>query len=165
MTSMTVSPLCAHRRSVSRHLSCVPMCLDRLPRLRPHADVMVVLSHCGYDADVELACHVPGIDLIVGGHNHQLIPAPVAVGRTWVVQAGAEGAYVGWLAVHYEGRLEVTGGLLPMAGLAPDAHTLALGAPPVPDAAALAVVGYTATDPSTAAYAPENPPGKLTGAL
>jgi len=136
-----------------------------VPRLRPHAAVVVVLSHCGYDADVELARHVPGIDLIVGGHNHQLVPAPVAVGRTWVVQAGAEGAYVGWLAVQHEGRLEVTGGLLPMAGLAPDAHTLALGAPAVRDAATLAVVGYTATDLSSATYAQETPLGNLTADL
>ena len=136
-----------------------------IPRLRPHAAAVVVLSHCGYDADVELARHVPGIDLIVGGHNHQLVPAPVAVGRTWVVQAGAEGAYVGWLAVQHVGRLEVTGGLLPTADLAPDGRTLALEAPAVWDAAALAVVGYTATDLSSPTYAHETPLGNLTADL
>src|SRR5919197_6060005 len=130
-----------------------------VPRLRPHAAAVVVLSHCGYGADVELAGHVPGIDLIVGGHNHQLVPAPVAVGRTWVVQVGAEGAYVGWLSVHHDGRLEVSGGLLPTADLAPDGRTLEMEAPAVWDAAALAVVGYTATDLSSPTYAHETPLG------
>lgn len=34
---------------------------------------IIVLSHIGYDKDIELAGRVEGIDLIVGGHSHSLL--------------------------------------------------------------------------------------------
>ena len=34
---------------------------------------IIVLSHAGYNADVELAQSVEGIDVIIGGHTHNLI--------------------------------------------------------------------------------------------
>ncbi|NLI83504.1 MAG: bifunctional metallophosphatase/5'-nucleotidase [Deltaproteobacteria bacterium] len=61
------------------------------------AHLVVVLSHLGLDADMELAAKVPGIDVIVGGHSHTAVTAPVRVGRTLVVQAGYYGIYVGVL--------------------------------------------------------------------
>jgi 5'-nucleotidase len=52
-------------------------------------DLIVVLSHIGVEDDVTLARHVPGIDLIVGGHSHTPILKAKQVGDTWIVQAGS----------------------------------------------------------------------------
>jgi 5'-nucleotidase/UDP-sugar diphosphatase len=71
-----------------------------LPELEEQADLIVVLSHAGYDNDLALAEAVDGIDVIVGGHSHLFIESPRIVNDTLIVQAGAKGQVVG--------RLEVT---------------------------------------------------------
>ena len=58
-----------------------------LPELKRRADIIIVLSHCGFQADKELAARVPGIDVIVGGHSHTKILQPELVGQTIIVQA------------------------------------------------------------------------------
>ena len=50
-----------------------------VPQLRKQADLVVVVSHIGVDEDIKLAALVPGIDVIVGGHSHTLLPAPLLV--------------------------------------------------------------------------------------
>jgi 5'-nucleotidase/UDP-sugar diphosphatase len=71
-----------------------------LPELEAQADLIVVLSHAGYDNDVALARTVDGIDVIVGGHSHKFIEQPIVVNDTIIVQAGAKGQVLG--------RLELT---------------------------------------------------------
>jgi 5'-nucleotidase/UDP-sugar diphosphatase len=61
--------------------------LKYLPELKRQADIIVVLSHCGYPVDRELAVTVPGIDVIVGGHTHTRLTHPEEVGHTIIVQA------------------------------------------------------------------------------
>lgn len=58
-------------------------------------DLIVVLSHMGYDHDVLLAQRFPQIDLIVGGHDHRVIPKPERVNRTLITQAGSWGRWLG----------------------------------------------------------------------
>jgi 5'-nucleotidase/UDP-sugar diphosphatase len=58
-----------------------------LPELKRRADIIVVLSHCGYPADRELAAKIPGLDIIVGGHTHTKLLHPELVGQTIIVQA------------------------------------------------------------------------------
>lgn len=58
-----------------------------LPELKRQADIIVVLSHCGYPVDRELAATVPGLDVIVGGHTHTKLLHPEEVGHTIIVQA------------------------------------------------------------------------------
>lgn len=144
-----------------------PVLRDLLPRLRRRADLVVVLSHCGSGTDRELACQVPGIDLIVSGHDHVLLPPTLVPGtRTWVAEAGAEGAYVGALAVRRSGgRLALSGTLLPTAGLTADADIRALLTPAGVDPAAEAIAGYTATDLRSPDDAWETPLGNLTADL
>ncbi|MHC4830018.1 MAG: bifunctional metallophosphatase/5'-nucleotidase, partial [Planctomycetota bacterium] len=36
------------------------------------AEVVILLSHCGHEVDLELAA-IPGVDLIIGGHSHQFM--------------------------------------------------------------------------------------------
>ncbi len=73
---------------------------EYLAELEEQADLVVVLSHAGHDADIDLARSVEGIDLIVGGHSHAYVERPRQVGDTLVAQAGAKGQVLG--------RLELT---------------------------------------------------------
>jgi 5'-nucleotidase/UDP-sugar diphosphatase len=47
-----------------------------VPQLRQQADVVILLSHLGYEVDVQLAREVPGIDVIIGGHSHTRLAKP-----------------------------------------------------------------------------------------
>lgn len=58
-------------------------------RLDPDTDLLVVVSHIGLDADRAIARAVPALDVIVGGHSHTRLTAPVQEGNTWIVQAGS----------------------------------------------------------------------------
>jgi hypothetical protein len=59
------------------------------------ADMVIALTHEGYDADVQLARRVPGIDLIVGGHSQSLLQHPYEEGKTLLVQLSNEGQMLG----------------------------------------------------------------------
>ena len=61
------------------------------------AKAVVLLSHNGMDVDLKLAGRVRGIDVILGGHTHDGVPAPVKVGTTLVTNAGSHGKFVGVL--------------------------------------------------------------------
>jgi sulfur-oxidizing protein SoxB len=58
------------------------------------ADLVVVLSHNGFDVDREMAKRVTGIDVILSGHTHDALPEPVAVGQTIIVASGSNGKFV-----------------------------------------------------------------------
>jgi len=77
--------------------------LKYLPELRRQADIIVVLSHCGYPVDRQLAEKVPGIDVIVGGHTHTKILHPEKVGHTIIVQAWEHAKALGILDLEVEG--------------------------------------------------------------
>lgn len=62
--------------------------------------------------DVALAAAVPEIDVIVGGHSHTPLPQPIREGRTLVLQAGAEGRYVGELELQITAHGVVAGNYL-----------------------------------------------------
>ena len=44
--------------------------VQRYAGLRDKSDVMILLSHIGYEDDVELSAKIPWVDLIIGGHTH-----------------------------------------------------------------------------------------------
>ena len=98
------------------------------------AQVVALLSHNGMDVDLKLARRVAGIDVILGGHTHDGVPAPVVVshasGKTLVTNAGSNGKFLavldlevrsGRIAGHRYRLLPVFANLLPadreMAGL------------------------------------------------
>jgi 5'-nucleotidase / UDP-sugar diphosphatase len=66
------------------------------------ADLIVILSHLGLDADQQIAEQVAGIDVIVGGHSHTAMTHPLHINETIIVQAGAYGAYLGVLQLKVE---------------------------------------------------------------
>ncbi|HEU5338756.1 MAG TPA: thiosulfohydrolase SoxB, partial [Sulfuricaulis sp.] len=65
------------------------------------AQVVAVLSHNGMDVDLKMASRVRGIDVIVGGHTHDAMPAPSLVknagGKTLVINSGANGKFLSLL--------------------------------------------------------------------
>lgn len=68
------------------------------------AEVVVLLSHNGFDVDRKLAGVVSGIDVILTGHTHDAIPRAIEVGKTLLLSSGSHGKYLGRI------DLEVSGG-------------------------------------------------------
>lgn len=70
------------------------------------ADLVVVLSHLGLPQDVRLASEVNGIDVVLSGHTHHRLEAPLVVNGALLIQSGVHGSFVGRLdlAAH-DGRI------------------------------------------------------------
>jgi 5'-nucleotidase/UDP-sugar diphosphatase len=81
------------------------------------ADIVIALTHLGMEQDLntgmssekimitsnELARQVKGIDLIIDGHSHTYIEAPVYVNGVPVVSAGEHGKYLGKAVISASG--------------------------------------------------------------
>lgn len=59
------------------------------------AEVVVLLSHDGFDVDQKLATVVSGIDVILTGHTHDAIPQALQIGQTLLLSSGSHGKYLG----------------------------------------------------------------------
>ncbi|MBI4614982.1 MAG: bifunctional metallophosphatase/5'-nucleotidase [Planctomycetes bacterium] len=71
--------------------------------LDPQTDLVIAITHQDTEDDVALAEAVPGIDLIVGGHDHTALPRPRVVGGTLICKAGCKARQLGRLEVVVEG--------------------------------------------------------------
>ncbi|MFW8594323.1 thiosulfohydrolase SoxB [Cribrihabitans neustonicus] len=94
------------------------------------AEVVVVLSHNGFDVDRKMAAEVPGIDVILTGHTHDALPEPVLVGDTRLIASGSHGKFVSRVDIEVEaGRFkDLTHRLIPIFSdvITPDAEMAAL---------------------------------------
>ncbi len=86
-------------------------------KLRADGYIILLLSHLGYDNDVNLALEIPEIDLIMGGHTHHILPTPEKVGQTTLAAAGKYGQYLGHLTLECTDSgqlLSITGSAFPL---------------------------------------------------
>ncbi|MHB8145677.1 MAG: thiosulfohydrolase SoxB [Vulcanimicrobiaceae bacterium] len=58
------------------------------------AQVVVLLSHNGFDVDKKMASRVKGIDIILSGHTHDAVPRPTMVGKTMIIASGSHGKFL-----------------------------------------------------------------------
>jgi S-sulfosulfanyl-L-cysteine sulfohydrolase len=68
------------------------------------ADLVVVLSHNGFDVDRKMARLVSGIDVILTGHTHDAVPEAVQVGATLLISSGSHGKFVSRLDLDVQGK-------------------------------------------------------------
>ena len=70
-----------------------------------NADMIIVLSHCGYEIDKQIALENPKIDIIFGGHNHLLFDRPIVTGNVEIINSGEFGVYVSDVEYNINPRL------------------------------------------------------------
>ncbi|PZE21443.1 bifunctional metallophosphatase/5'-nucleotidase [Paenibacillus xerothermodurans] len=94
--------------------------------LRPHVDLIVVLSHLGLRNDERMAQEIQGIDLILGGHTHHLLETPLRIGSTMVCAAGKHGQHFGVVDIEFDREtrkpVSMEGYVRSTADFAPDAQ-------------------------------------------
>jgi len=73
-----------------------------IENLKENCDIIVLLSHSGYDTDIKFAKNYQDIDLIIGGHSQTLLKDASHIYGTYVVQAGKAGYRVGVLKLKIE---------------------------------------------------------------
>lgn len=66
-----------------------------LPQIDSNLDIIVVLTHLGFERDRALAAKFQDVDIIIGGHSHVALPEGHMEGEVLVAQAGARGRFVG----------------------------------------------------------------------
>jgi len=78
--------------------------------LKDKADIIICLSHGGLNQDREksedelLAEQVDGIDVIISGHTHTKLEAPITINNTVIVQSWAYGKQMGHIQLTLENQ-------------------------------------------------------------
>ncbi|HEX3048872.1 MAG TPA: metallophosphatase [Bacillota bacterium] len=88
------------------------------PNVKAESDLVIALTHIGFDEDKKLAEALPGLAVIVGGDSHTVLKKPFLKNGIPIVQAGGENnQYLGrldlifeyvdnsWKLTHYHGVL------------------------------------------------------------
>jgi 5'-nucleotidase / UDP-sugar diphosphatase len=78
---------------------CVETAQRLIDEVDPKSDLIVLLTHQGWQADSLLATQLHNADIIVGGHSHTRILPPGKVNDMLILQAGSYSRYLGRLDI------------------------------------------------------------------
>ncbi|MCC8095852.1 MAG: metallophosphoesterase [Tannerellaceae bacterium] len=78
-----------------------------LLRNKKKCDLVICLSHIGYEPDLKLAENSEYLDMIIGGHSHTILDAPTmhknSSGKeVFVYQVGGQGSHIGEVKILFE---------------------------------------------------------------
>lgn len=94
-------------------------------KLKANNQILIALTHIGYDVDLLLAGQMPELDVIIGGHSHTRIEPAETANGVLIAQAGNDNKFLGRIELLVQdGRvLEKKGALIDLSGpLAEDAQ-------------------------------------------
>lgn len=66
-----------------------------LPELKQAGEVIILLSHLGFDAERKIAAEFSDIDIIISGQTPAYLPVPEKIGKTFILGAGADAKHFG----------------------------------------------------------------------
>jgi 2',3'-cyclic-nucleotide 2'-phosphodiesterase (5'-nucleotidase family) len=66
-----------------------------MKKLRAAGQVLIGLTHIGYDQDLLLTAEMPELDVIIGGHSHTRVDPAGNVNGVLVAQAGSDNKFLG----------------------------------------------------------------------
>jgi 2',3'-cyclic-nucleotide 2'-phosphodiesterase (5'-nucleotidase family) len=73
-----------------------------LAEMADKADIIIALTHIGFDLDRVFAASVNGLSAIIGGDSHTLLFRPLIINNIPIVQAGNNGYYLGKLDLTFK---------------------------------------------------------------
>ena len=74
-----------------------------MKKLRAGSNVLIGLTHIGYDQDLLLARQIPEIDVIIGGHSHTRVDPAENVNGVLIAQAGSDNKFLGRVELQIRG--------------------------------------------------------------
>ena len=102
------------------------------PETAAKSDIVIALTHIGFEDDKRLAHELPGLSAIIGGHSHSDLMSPYIAGGVPIVQVASFGLKVGRLDLDFvlEGGSyklrSASGELIPVSDFEPDPEVLSL---------------------------------------
>ncbi|AKG03994.1 metallophosphoesterase [Salimicrobium jeotgali] len=77
--------------------------MDRyMEEVKAQSDIVVLLSHLGYHTDRQMAADYPGLDVIIGGHTHHLLPEGEKHNGVLLTAAGKHGTHLGEIFIDWD---------------------------------------------------------------
>ena len=96
--------------------------------LRGRCDVLILLTHLGFEDEVELARQCPWADAVIGGHSHTKVEGAFAEGGVFVTQANCRATHLTRITFDVQQGRVVSkhAELLPLDSCEPDAEIAAM---------------------------------------